>query len=224
MGSNTPTRCLLAVVAFGFCALASAGSWTSKHPHAHDCNPHSITQKEIPNFHYVDDDLYRGGHPSCSGLAKLESLGVHTFIDLGGAGGAFHQCKGVNVAGIEMIHFKISLADIVAFGVSDERLRTLFALMQKAPKPIFLSCSLGRDRTGVIVALYRMKRGEMSFGEAREEAIYYGYRPRFMGLRKALDRYRDPEELKVLPAPARTAPPPETVCRPKSLQMSARAF
>ena len=102
-------------------------------------------------------------------------------------------------------------------GVSDERLRGLFALMQKAPKPIFLSCRLGRDCTGMIVALYRMKRQELSFSKAEEEAVYYGYRPRFIGLRKTLERYKDPRELALLPAPGLSAAPPESVCLPKGI-------
>src|SRR5437773_8038681 len=62
--------------------------------------------------------------------------------------------------------------------------------MKSAAKPIFVSCSLGRDRTGMVVALYRMKRGEMSFNEVWQEGVYYGYRPRFRELRNALDRYQ----------------------------------
>lgn len=224
MGISGPARGVLAAVVFGCCTVESAGSWNSKHPHARDCNPHSITQEEIPNFRYVDNDLYRGGEPSCSGLLKLENLGIRTFIDLGGAGGPLHHCKHAEDAGFQVIHFKISMLDITLLGVSEERLQSLFGLMQKAPKPIFLSCSLGRDRTGTIVAIYRMKRREMSFNEAREEAIYYGYRPRFIGLRRALERYRDPQELELLPAPTRTEPPPESVCRAKGLLTSAQRF
>jgi protein tyrosine/serine phosphatase len=224
MGSRVPTRGLVIAVVFGCCTLASA-SWHSKHPHPHDCNPSSITQKEIPNFHYVDNDLYRGGHPSCSGLLKLEALGIRTFIDLGGgAAGTLHHCNEAEDPGIQVIHSKISLPDVAVLGISDKRLRRLFALMQKGPKPIFVSCSLGRDRTGLIVALYRMRRGEMSFSEARDEAIYYGYRTRFIGLRKALDRYQDPQELKLLPAPTHTKPPPESVCRAKPLLTAADRF
>lgn len=225
MASGIPVRGLLIGAAFAFCALAAGADSRSKFPHQYECNPNSISRKEIPNFHRVDNDLYRGGHPSCTGLAQLESLGVRTFIDLGGAGGAFHHCKSArNGTGIQVYHVKVSVADITLLGISDEKLRTIFALMQKSPKPVFVSCSLGRDRTGVITALYRMKRGEMSFAEAEDEAIYYGYRPRFIGLHRALDRYRDPQEVKLLPSPAPTAPPPESVCRAKSALTSARKF
>src|SRR4029077_19547870 len=103
-----------------------------------------------------------------------------------------------NGTGIQVYHVKVSLADITLLGISDEKLRTIFALMRKSPKPVFVSCSLGRDRTGVITALYRLKRGEMSFAEAENEAVYYGYRTRFIGLHKALERYRYTEGLKLL--------------------------
>ena len=85
--------------------------------------------------------------------------------------------------------------------------------MKAAPKPIFVSCSLGRDRTGMVVALYRMKRGEMSFEEARREALYYGYRPRYRGLRNALERYQDQRKLELLPVPSADPPSAATVCR-----------
>ena len=123
-----------------------------------DCNPTSITPREICNFHKVYDDLYRGGRPSCIGLAKLEALGIRTFIDLGGAGAAIHPCKAEAAArGIRFIRVKIRLPKIILTGVSDAQLRDLFATMRNASKPIFVSCSLGRDRTGMVVALYRMR-------------------------------------------------------------------
>jgi hypothetical protein len=178
-----------------------------------DCNPTSITPREICNFHKVDKDLYRGGRPTCLGLAKLESLGIRTFIDLGGAQARIHHCKGgAESLGMRFIRIKISVPRIYLTGVSDKQLRDLFSAMKASPKPIFVSCSLGRDRTGMVVALYRMKRGEMSFEEAWQEAVYYGYRPRFRGLRNALDRYQDWRELGQLPAPSPS--PPTTVCEP----------
>jgi protein tyrosine/serine phosphatase len=211
-------------VALACCAAASA-SWHSKHPHPQDCNPGAITQKEVPNFHYVDNDLYRGGHPDCAGLLKLEDLGIRTVVDLGGGvAGTFHHCKDAQAAGIQVIRYKISLPEITLLGVPDKKLRNLFALIQNAPKPIFLSCSLGRDRTGLIVALYRLKRGEMSFPEAESEAIYYGYRPHFWGLHRAFERYKIPRELERLPAPAPVEAPAASVCRPKSLMSSSQGF
>lgn len=185
----------------------------------HDCNPTSISDREICNFHKVDDDLYRGARPTCSGLAKLEALGIRTFIDLGGGQAAIHRCRGeAEQAGLHIILRKISLVQIVVTGISDTNVRELFALIQRSPKPVFIACSLGRDRTGAIVAVYRMRRGEMRPGETLEEARYYGYRTVFRGLRKAVERYQDPENLRLLPFPSLTQDPPQGVCRPAALR------
>lgn len=50
--------------------------------HPRDCNPTTISDTDICDFHKVDNDLYRGGRPTCSGLSKLEALGIQTFINL----------------------------------------------------------------------------------------------------------------------------------------------
>jgi protein tyrosine/serine phosphatase len=225
MRSGIPTRGIRIGVVFGFLVLASAAGSQTKRHNLCDCNPTSMTRREIPNFHKVDNDLYRGGHPTCEGLSKLEALGIRSFIDLGGAQASLRRCKSAAArAGMQFISFKISIPRVVLLGVPDQRLRTLFASIQRARKPIFLSCSLGRDRTGLIAALYRMKRGEMSFPEAEREAIYYGYRPRFIGLRRALERYRDPQELQLLPAPSSAKSTPEGVCRAQGLVTAGSGF
>ena len=211
----------LKVIAFAVVSvlLTSCVISAAKCRHPRDCNPTTISDGDICDFHKLDNDLYRGGRPTCSGLSKLEALGIRTFIDLAGSEAALHGCgDDARKAGLRFVSFHISLLQIVLTGVSDERLRSLFALMQKAPKPIFLSCSLGRDRTGLIVALYRMKRREISFNKAEQEAVYYGYRPRFIGLRKTLERYKDPRELRLLPAPSLSAAPPESICLPKGVR------
>lgn len=215
----------LVIIAFALDSLLiQVMSLEAKWPRPCDCNPTAITESDISNFHKVDHDLYRGARPTCNGLSHLEALGIRTFINLGGAEAAIHSCeKGAKAAGIHFIHFHISPVQTVLTGVSDERLRSLFAFMQQAPKPIFLSCQLGRDRTGVIVALYRIKRRELSFDEALQEAVYYGYRQYYLGLRVTLDRYKDPLELRSLPAPSLSGMPSRGVCLPKGLSQTARA-
>ena len=200
--------------------LIFAGSVASaaKCRQPHDCNLMAIPDHEICNFHKVDNDLYRGARPTCGGLARLETLGIRTFIDLGGAEAAIAGCKDqAREAGMRFIYFHISVAQIILSGVSAERLQQLFTLIQQAPKPIFVSCSLGRDRTGMVVALYRARHGELSFDRAEREAVYYGYRTHFIGLRKAFERYRDPRELASLPAPSLSPAPPGDACFPEEI-------
>jgi len=171
-----------------------------------ECNATDVTEGEICNFHKVDEDLYRGGRTSCSGFAKLRGLGIRTFIDLGGADSALGDCDAYTSGlGSQFVRFHISPVQTALTGVSDEKLRKLFAFMQAAPKPMFVSCALGRDRTGLIVMLYRARLRELPLDQAEKEAIHYGLREGFLGLRRTLRLYKDPPRLAALPAPTSSA-------------------
>jgi len=174
--------------------------------HARANNRTGITEKDIPNFHQVDDVLFRGGHPNCTGYAKLAALGIQTIVDLqGGAVRSIQNCgkRRPTELRFHLIPFRIFFTQTALTGVSDKRLRSLFAAMRHAPKPIFVTCRLGDDRTGVIVALYRMRRGEMSFPRAEQEARRYHFHPDVLvGLKLTLDRYRDRRKVNALPDPA----------------------
>jgi len=196
-----------ALLVFLFLALTPAvGSEAEHHGYPRAGNPPRITEKDIPNFHQVDADLFRGGHPHCTGYAKLAALGIRTIVDLqGGADRAVRGCErrlGRTTLNFHIIPFEIMFTQTALTGVSDKRLRWLFAMMRRAPKPIFVTCKLGDDRTGVIVALYRMRRGEMSFQNAEQEALHYHFHPDVLvGLRFTLDRYRDRRKVSALPDP-----------------------
>jgi len=136
----------------------------------------------------------------------------------GGASGELHDCerKAHHAEfGFRFISFHINPFENA--GVSDQKMSGLFTLLRQAPKPIFISCRLGQDRTRVVVALYRMKRREMSFSQARPEAYDYRCASRLIGLKRTLDRYRDSGALAALPTPVISSEGPQAVCRPKRL-------
>src|SRR5271157_4118059 len=73
---------------------STVSSEASYHGYPRAGNPSRITEKDIPNFHQVDADLFRGGHPDCNGYAKLAALGIRTIVDLqGGADRAVRGCE-----------------------------------------------------------------------------------------------------------------------------------
>src|SRR5262245_41196338 len=43
------------------------------------------TYRELPNFHQVNENLYRGAQPKRGGLKKLSEIGIKTVINLRGA-------------------------------------------------------------------------------------------------------------------------------------------
>jgi protein tyrosine/serine phosphatase len=175
----------------------------------HDSNPTPITDEDICNFHQVDADLYRGARPRPSAYAKLVQLGIRTIVNLEESEYAEREKAAIEELNrdlkreqrINFISFPIDQREIAATGVPHERLQDLFQQIKKAQKPIFIHCYHGKDRTGAIVALYRMLRQEKSHEEATDEAFHYRLSRRDVGMQNTIDRYKNPKKLKSLPRP-----------------------
>jgi tyrosine-protein phosphatase SIW14 len=128
--------------------------------------------KELPNFHQVNARLYRGGQPKVGGLKRLASLGVKTVINLRGddehAGAEEREAKAL---GMKFYNLPLSLGG----RPSREQIARALALIN-APEnqPVFLHCHKGSDRTGVVVAAYRITHDHWTDREAQREADQYG--------------------------------------------------
>lgn len=175
----------------------------------HDSNPTPIVDADICNFHQVDADLYRGARPRPRAYAKLVQLGIRTIVNLEEPEYAEREKSVLDELNatlkpeqrINFISFPIGQKEIAVAGVPDERLKELFQQMQAARKPIFLHCYYGKDRTGAIVAIYRMRRREKSYDEAYTEANHYRFSRSDLGLRRTIDRYESAKKLQSLPRP-----------------------
>ncbi len=175
----------------------------------HDSNPTKITDEDVCNFHQVDRDVYRGGRPRPSAYPKLVELGIHTIINLEETKYAERERAIVEDLskklapdlGIDFVSSPINELQTARTGVSDPQLKDLFQKIHDARKPIFIHCYHGKDRTGAIVALYRVWRGENSFQNAYDEALHYRFSQYDFGLKRTLHRYENPQKLHTLPAP-----------------------
>ena len=83
-------------------------------------------------------------------------------------------------------------------------------MIHDSPKPVFIHCTHGKDRTGAAVMLYRMSRREETLDEALQEARHYKFSWWNFGLKRTVNRYRDPNQLSSLPNPASGTP--ENAC------------
>ncbi len=128
----------------------------------------SIENSDLPNFHKVSDDLYRGAQPTAAGIAQLKSMGIKTIIDLR----ALHSDKkeiGNTQIGYEHIGtqaWDIKEEDIVKF---------LKIVTDKEKTPAFVHCQRGADRTGFMVAIYRVAVCGWSKEAAIDEMTHGGY-------------------------------------------------
>jgi len=157
----------------------------------------------VQNLYRVEDGFYRGAQPSDAGFRELAGLGVKTVLDLAGG----HGDGGVIRDGsLKLVHVPMS-----AFGLHDARvLEALRVMADPANRPLMIHCKHGADRTGALVALYRVVVQGWTKEKAVEEMNRGGYHHSSMW--RNLDRYVMKADAAVLrkalnlTAPAAAAP------------------
>jgi tyrosine-protein phosphatase SIW14 len=126
----------------------------------------------VHNFHQVNDHLYRGAQPSNPGFGELAKLGIKTIFDLRESGQrSASEKKTVEAAGMRYLSFPLDgfgapPADVIA---------KLLALFEDSTAgPVFVHCRRGADRTGTVVAVYRIVHDHWENAQALEEAKTFG--------------------------------------------------
>lgn len=112
----------------------------------------------VRNFGFISADVWRGAKPSPLGLNILKGMGVRTIIDLQESDESRDVPQGVLYVPMRVSQWKVPQVDTKA----------VLEAIEKSPKPVFIHCLEGRDRTGLAVAAYRLSRG-MKMEDAIEE-------------------------------------------------------
>jgi protein tyrosine/serine phosphatase len=127
---------------------------------------------ELPNFHKVNEYLYRGAQPRSGGIKKLAELGIKTIVNLRGtcertrAEESEAMAAGLHYFNIPMPRFARPSDNQVA--------RVMAVIDAQENRPVFIHCKRGSDRTGTMVAIYRILREGWSQDRALAEAKRYG--------------------------------------------------
>ena len=126
----------------------------------------------VPNFHQVNDHVYRGAQPTDQGFQSLAKLGVKTVIDLREAGDrSVSERKVVEAAGMRYV--TIPFQGMSAPSPAD--VAKVLALFDDASSgPVFVHCRRGADRTGTVVACYRIAHDHWDNQKALQEAKSFG--------------------------------------------------
>ncbi len=155
--------------------LAALPTTADVHPGANSSSPaqqpslSKSVRKNLPNFGEATTTLYRGGQPSKSGFRILAKMGINIVVDLRGSRDS--ERKIVTHLGMQYV----ALPWHCPFP-KDRIFAQFLTLLRKNPgKKIFVHCRLGDDRTGMMIASYRMTQQGWSAEKAEKEMEKFGF-------------------------------------------------
>ena len=113
----------------------------------------------LHNLYQVDKDVYRCEQPSKNAMYLLDSLGIKTCINLRQTKTDTKEAKNTHLT---LVHIPIN-----AWTISYNDIVLIMNAINMAKKPALIHCKHGADRTGCVIAIYRI----INCNWTREEAI-----------------------------------------------------
>jgi protein tyrosine phosphatase (PTP) superfamily phosphohydrolase (DUF442 family) len=122
----------------------------------------------VPNLHKVSDVLYRSAQPTGAGMRNLKKLGIETIVNLR----SFHSDRdeiGNTGLAYEHIYMKAWHPE------EEDVIRFLQIVTNPKRTPVLVHCQHGADRTGLMVAIYRIVVQGWSREDAAREMTEGGF-------------------------------------------------
>jgi len=111
--------------------------------------PIKIETPLFKNLHQINDSIFRGDQPDSLDIRLLNNLGIKSLLNLR----RYHNDTlflGNNTS-LHLYHVKMN-----AYCFNNKKIIESLKIIKNAPKPILIHYKHGSDRTGVIVAMYRI--------------------------------------------------------------------
>ena len=142
---------------------------------------------ELPNFHQVNSQLYRGAQPKAGVLPRLKELGVKTVLNLRGkdeqTGAENDEARSLGLR-----YYNVPLPEFS--GPNDKYLQAVLDIINSTDnQPIFVHCRHGEDRTGMIIACYRISHDGWTAAAAKKEAEERGISWTQVGMKRYIDKF-----------------------------------
>jgi tyrosine-protein phosphatase SIW14 len=131
---------LLSLFIVGTCAsqtLPRPDKWAQRVPSA-----------TLKNWYKIDDDVYRSEQPTRQGFEEARAKGIRSIINL--------RHNHSDVSRVEGLGLFLSEVPMTASGFTAADIVKALRAIQAAPKPVLVHCQYGSDRSGVVLAMYRI--------------------------------------------------------------------
>ena len=163
-----PMKRLRFLPVFTLCAALAAPAFAASPAARPETWAVAVPAKSVSNLWRVEPDLYRSARPESAGFQELEKLGVKAVLDIESPADEV-SAKGTS---LKLYHVPMN-----AFGLRDESvLEAMRILSDPANRPIVVHCQHGADRTGAMMALYRVVVQGWTKEDAVREMNAGGYR------------------------------------------------
>jgi protein tyrosine/serine phosphatase len=132
----------------------------------------SVSDKQF-NFHIVDNGIWRSAQPSIESIAVMKKHGLKTVINLrADKENHLWESRVCDSLGIQYVHIPMDGREVPDTADINKILRVI---ENQQNQPLMFHCLGGKDRTGIVTAIYRLKNSDIGFEEENKEMLMYGY-------------------------------------------------
>lgn len=153
-------RCVLLLFILCVISITASGQ-------PHQAEKITLPNSKLGNLHRIDDDIYRSDQPTTQDFKMLEEFGIQEILNLR----RFHS----NRQETQNTTLKIHRIKTYAHTIDEEEVIDALKIIQQREGPILIHCLHGSDRTGAVVAMYRIVFQGISKEEAIEEMVEGGF-------------------------------------------------
>jgi len=113
---------------------------------------HTLAEKvhmhPFNNLYKINDSIYRSEQPTKKGMQALQQLGIKTVLNFRNHHNDVDEAKNTTLVIVRLSQNTNK--------ISQQFIITALKIIQHSKKPILIHCFHGSDRTGVVIAAYRM--------------------------------------------------------------------
>ena len=107
-----------------------------------------VPSATLTNLYQVDAGVYRSEQPTRKGFEEIRAKGIKTIINL--------RDDHPDAASIGGLGFELVEIPMKAWRFSEDDIVKALRAIQAGPKPVLVHCQWGADRSGVVMAMYRI--------------------------------------------------------------------
>ena len=142
---------------------------------------------DIKNLRQVNEHIYGGAQPTKAGFEALKKMGIKTVIELRDSPSQSIAEKQL----VESLGMKYLSVPMSMHGPTDDQMKRVLSLLESsADWPDYVHCLGGKDRTGAVIACYRISHDGWNNRKALAEAEVHGLGAMDVGLKRYISRYK----------------------------------